>query len=62
MNLVKKFFSKSANYDQLNTLIRELSKVHRHQAREGLDPVPEVLDPDIFILRMLIVVVIGDRD
>ena len=33
----------------------------RHQCCVDLDPQPEVLDPEIFVGRVLVVVVVGDR-
>lgn len=35
--------------------------MHRHQACEGFNAVPKVLDADVLVFGMLIIVVIGDR-
>jgi len=34
----------------------------RHQRGHSLDPIPDVLDPDVLVIAVLIVVVIGGRN
>ena len=36
------------------------SRSHRHQCSERFDAVPKVLQPDVFILGVLVVVIVGD--
>ena len=38
-----------------------LRRSHRHQCRESLDALPKVLQSDVFILRVLVVVIVCDR-
>ena len=33
---------------------------HRHQRRESFDSIPKILQSDVFILRVLVVVIVGD--
>ena len=35
---------------------------HRHQIGVDLDPIPQILNPDVLILRVLIVVGVCDGD
>ena len=40
----------------------QLLRIHGHESGHGFDTVPEVLQSDVFILGVLVVVVVSDRN